>query len=484
MRKLAVVYNPKLWSLDPNHVETISAREYLTNPDFARLRNVRVFNLSREYRYQSTGYYVSLLAEARNHRVIPTVTNIQDFKSKTITRGISSEIDGLIQSSLRHLKSKEFVLSLYFGQNVAKQYERLGRAIFNLFQMPLLRVNFSFDRKWIIQNIQPLSLNMIPDAHRDFFRDAANNFFARTRFSSPRKSTYKYDLAILANPSESSPPSNKKALQKFKEAAEDLGFWVDFVTKDDFSHITEYEALFIRETTSVNHHTYRFSRRAESEGLVVVDDPQSILRCTNKVYLAELMTRNKIPVPKTMIIHKDNVQHVSGELGLPVVLKKPDSSFSQGVSKAHSLEELKTSLDDLLSSSDLVIGQQFVESAFDWRIGILDRQILYACRYYMAKNHWQIYNWAAKGRKEGDFDVVPLDLAPKEVLNTALKAANLIGGGLYGVDVKEVGGRAIVIEINDNPSIDAGVEDLLLGDKLYSAIMMYFLKRLEAGQPR
>ena len=60
----------------------------------------------------------------------------------------------------------------------------------------------------------------------------------------------------------------------------------------------EFDALFIRETTLVNHHTYRFARRAASEGLVVIDDPESILKCTNKVFLAELLSRHKMPMPQ------------------------------------------------------------------------------------------------------------------------------------------------------------------------------------------
>ena len=54
----------------------------------------------------------------------------------------------------------------------------------------------------------------------------------------------------------------------------------------------EFDALFIRETTSVNHHTYRFASRAAAEGLVVIDDPTSIVRCSNKVYQAELFQRH------------------------------------------------------------------------------------------------------------------------------------------------------------------------------------------------
>jgi glutathione synthase/RimK-type ligase-like ATP-grasp enzyme len=47
------------------------------------------------------------------------------------------------------------------------------------------------------------------------------------------------------------------------------------------------------------------------------------------------------------------------------------------------------------------------------------------------------------------------------------------------VDLKQVGNKAVVIEVNDNPSIDAGVEDAHLGDTLYVNIMREFLRRME-----
>jgi len=36
-----------------------------------------------------------------------------------------------------------------------------------------------------------------------------------------------------------------------------------------------------------------------------------------------------------------------------------------------------------------------------------------------------------------------------------------------------------VIEVNDNPSIESGVEDAYLGEDLYRRIMQEFLNRLE-----
>ena len=36
-----------------------------------------------------------------------------------------------------------------------------------------------------------------------------------------------------------------------------------------------------------------------------------------------------------------------------------------------------------------------------------------------------------------------------------------------------------VIEVNDNPNIDAGIEDHVLGDELYERIMRVFVDRLD-----
>ena len=48
-----------------------------------------------------------------------------------------------------------------------------------------------------------------------------------------------------------------------------------------------------------------------------------------------------------------------------------------------------------------------------------------------------------------------------------MRATKLIGDGLYGVDLKQIGNQVYLIEINDNPNIDAGYEDRLMGDDLY-----------------
>ena len=200
----------------------------------------------------------------------------------------------------------------------------------------------------------------------------AIEYFQKDRYVSPKTEDYVYDLGILTNPDEVEPPSNKEAIQLFIEAAQDTGFRVEMITKTDYHRVGEFDAIFIRETTNVNHHTYAFARRAQSEGIAVIDDPDSILRCSNKVYLQELMTVGKIPSPKTIIAHSENRHTLAKEIGFPMVIKTPDSSFSMGVKKANNKEELEKILDTMFEHSDLLIAQEFTPTEFDWRIGILD----------------------------------------------------------------------------------------------------------------
>jgi glutathione synthase/RimK-type ligase-like ATP-grasp enzyme len=299
-----------------------------------------------------------------------------------------------------------------------------------------------------------------------------------------RRPQPRYWLAILRDPQDPEPPSDDKALRKFVKAAENLGLGTELIDRNDYGRLGEFDSLFIRDTTRVNHYTYRFSRRATSEGLVVIDDPQSIVRCTNKVYLAELLSRHKILTPRTMVVHRRNLSEIEQTLGFPVVLKLPDSSFSAGVVKVDNQDELAARLEQFFAESDLIVAQEFVPTTFDWRIGILDRHPLYAAKYFMAPKHWQIIRQdrpQGHGRY-GKMETLPVELAPTAAVRLALKAANLIGDGLYGVDVKQSNGSFYIIEVNDNPTLEAGCEDSILKDELYRRIMEVFLRRMEKAK--
>ncbi|HZO14490.1 MAG TPA: RimK family protein [Polyangiaceae bacterium] len=482
MRPLVVVSRALGWPLKLPGVEIVAARDYLSNHAFHEVRGVKVFNLCRSYRYQSIGYYVSLLATARGHRPAPSVATIQDLKAAEIVRIRSEGLENLIARSFRPLKSDRFVLSIYFGRNLARRYDRLSAQLFKLFDCPFLRATFSRSARngWQLNSITPIAAEDIPERHRDFVIEAAGDYFRRRRWRQPKFEPPRYDLAILYDSDDPEPPSDKAAIRRFVRAAHKLGMGAYLIDKEDYAHVAEYDALFIRETTNVHHYTYRFARRAHSEGMVVVDDPDSILRCTNKVYLAELLARHDVPTPQTLVVHRGNVDRVGSELGFPCVLKQPDSAFSLGVKRVASQDELELEAERMFSSSELLVAQEYTPTAYDWRVGLFDGRPLWACRYHMAAGHWQIAKLSRGGaRNYGKVEAVRLDDVPRAILRTAVNAARLIGRGLYGVDLKLLGRSGYVIEVNDNPTIEAGEEDAVLGDELYTRIMGVFRDRLD-----
>jgi len=482
LKSIIVIENVRRWPLELQGAEVVSARDYLVGEKWSGRRSLRVFNFCRTYGYQTVGYYVSLLAAARGHRPQPTVETLQDLRLSPVVRIVSEQIEELIDRHLARLKGPRFDLSIYFGRNLSKRYDCLCRALYEQFPVPLLRASFEKQSEgWRLSTVRPISTSEIPENHRPFLIEQAEKHFSRRVRSSPARPSYQYDLAILHDPDAEDSPSDAKSLRRFARAAREVGIEPYMIELTDAADIAEFDALFIRETTSVNGPTYRLARRAATEGLVVIDDPISILRCSNKVFLAELFRRHGIPHPKTFVAHEDSVSEIASAVGLPCVLKRPDSAFSRGVTKAEDEIELKEKARLFLEDSELVVAQEFTASDFDWRIGVLGGKAIYACRYHMARGHWQIVTTAASGRRRyGKVDTLAIEDAPPMLVETAVKAANLIGDGLYGVDLKEVGNRFLVIEINDNPNIEVGYEDVVLGDELYRMVMQWFREKLDA----
>lgn len=480
-----VIEDAKDWKPYYPSANVITVQDYLFGEYSTAAAGTQIINLCRGYQYLSLGYYCSLLAEARDHRVIPSVRTINDLSKKAIYSLETDDLDALLNKSLGKDQARvadTFTLDIFFGKTAHEQLGDLARQLFETFSCPLLQVEFRHSDKWRVRAIRPKDLTKLTEPQEDRFAEALDAF-SRYVWRKKSKRLARYDLAILHNPDEKLPPSDPKALKNFIRVGKSLGIDVELIERRDYARLAEYDALFIRETTAIGNHTYRFAKKAESEGMVVIDDPTSIMRCTNKVYLADLLQKNKVPAPKTRILQKQDLKKLDAvidELGLPIVLKIPDGSFSRGIVKVTQAEELARSATELLKKSDLILAQEYLYTEYDWRIGVLNKKAIFACQYFMSKGHWQIYEHGPGGELgSGEFKTFPTVEVPPQVLKVAVKAASLIGDGLYGVDLKQNQDGCFVIEVNDNPNIDAGVEDSYLKDELYRIILEEFVRRLE-----
>jgi glutathione synthase/RimK-type ligase-like ATP-grasp enzyme len=479
MKTLFVINRPTDWPSDTPGASVVTASDYLTAEGHHRMHCDRVINLCDCERHQGQGYYVSLLAEARGHRPLPAVRTIEDLHSTALAGLLARDVEELVQDVPRRDGAERFELDSYFGRDPDERHPATSQQLFALVKAPLLRASFAWSaRGWRLSAVCALHAADLSADRRAAAARAAAEFLSGSRRARPRSAPERPFIGILHDEAEPEPPSNPLALHAFQHAAGLLGMRAELIDRNALHRLEEFDGLFIRDTTHTGHYTYEFSRHAAALGLVVIDDPDSIVQCNNKVYLNELMARHRVPVPRTMIVHRDNLEQIVPTLGLPCILKQPDGAFSLGVRKAESANQLYRQAAELLDKSELIIAQEFLPTSFDWRVGVLDRRVLFVCKYFMAPKHWQVIKRGTGGRQEGHTVAVSVGEAPEGVVRTALRAANLIGAGLYGVDLKQVGDQCYVIEVNDNPNVDAGNEDGILKDALYREIMGVFFRRV------
>jgi glutathione synthase/RimK-type ligase-like ATP-grasp enzyme len=444
----------------------------------------KVINLCRNYDYLSLGYYCSLLAEARGDRVTPTVETILDLQERNAQQAMLEQLDRLIdglEDVPRSINSLSF--HVFFGRIEDPALADLARKSFELFRCPLLELELERPAGldgWKTASVRALDPRDV-DASRDSLFLTALDEFTRRRWSPTKiQSVPKMDLAILHDPTDPLPPSSLATLARIAQVGEDMDISVELIRKRDFSRLTQFDALFIRETTAVAHHTFKFAKKAQAEGMPVIDDPGSILRCTNKAFLAELLRENGIGTPRTRLVSRRTVARFEDNLDYPVVLKVPDGSFSRDVKKAADFKQFHAIAQSMFKESEIILVQDFMYTDFDWRVGVLNGEPLFVARYFMVRDHWQIIQHAGDGKHaEGRTEAVKIGETPPAVLKAAVDAARLIGDGFYGVDLKENAAGVFVIEINDNPNLDVGAEDKVLGDEVYRRLLTHLLAKFE-----
>jgi glutathione synthase/RimK-type ligase-like ATP-grasp enzyme len=268
------------------------------------------------------------------------------------------------------------------------------------------------------------------------------------------------------------------ALIRCRDVCERRGHSSEFIFPVDIRKIPDMDALFIRARTDPMNITYVAARMASFHGIPVIDDPLSIQICSDKVNMYSHLMARGVAIPKTVFLSRDEITHervreLFRELGSPLVLKEPSTSFSLRVEKVDSVPEFAKVARRFIRLSDWVVVQQFVESRYDWRVGVLDGVLLYACKYTIPSVTFKIQASVNGHLVYCGVESVPEHAVPPHVIDLGIEAANAIGNGLYGVDIKTSNGDACVIEVNDNPSLESG-EDSCYPD-VYDRIAAYLL---------
>jgi glutathione synthase/RimK-type ligase-like ATP-grasp enzyme/gamma-glutamyl:cysteine ligase YbdK (ATP-grasp superfamily) len=479
-----------------------------------------VVNLCRSFRYRTKGYYVSLLADARGHVALPTVETVEALGEPFAIFRVLHET-GIPTLDLADLRSRRRNLPAtglvnddssgpkagggrrngsngggrkeaaegsgaaevlaYFGQCEDSRFRAAAQAAYREWPTPVLRIQFVMeDGEWKVAQVAPAPLSQLSEVERRPLIAAVEDEKSLSRRGSPTPhDSTRASIAVLFDEADPFCPSSPETLDRFERIAARRNVYVHRLGLDEIQRLAEYDALFIRSLTGVREPAFQFALRAEMLDMPVIDDSQSIIRCSNKVFLDELLKREGIATPRTLVATSRTSWDQLVELGLPIVIKLPDGSFSAAVHRIGSRGEYQKMSSEMFRRSPLIIAQEYLPTDYDWRVTILDGRVLFTARYFMARGHWQIRSERGGVERFGKVEAVPRESAPSAVVELALRAAALIGNGLYGVDLKETPAGPVVIEINDNPNLDTGFDDAADGQLIYEDILDFFLQRIE-----
>ncbi|MFL5385647.1 MAG: glutamate-cysteine ligase family protein [Longimicrobiaceae bacterium] len=522
-RVLVVVQDPRdAEGLPPGLV--VEADRYLEGGGDLAEPRLTVVNLCRSTRYGSRGYYVSLLADARGQQAIPSVETSEGLqepygrfralqeagvptvdaaemrvRARSAPGHAPSAADGdgerpsfpvpLVRGEdgrCRPARAGEYVETLvHLGRCADPRFHRAALAVYREWPAPVLRLQLVHeDEEWKVTQVAAAAPHhLTPEERTQLVHALADPERVVRRGREAPRETVRASIAVLVDPGDPFSPSSPETIDRLERVAARMNVHVHRIGLGDLRKLPEYDALFIRVLTGVSEPAFQFALRAEALDMPVVDDPQSIIRCGNKVFLEELLRREGIPTPRTLIVTRNTPWEQVAALGLPLVVKLPDGSFSAAVHKIASRDDFRRRAAEMFERSPLIIAQEFLPTGYDWRVTVLGGRLLFAARYYMARGHWQIRSEAKGTERYGRVEAVPRDQAPREVVDCALRAALLIGDGLYGVDLKETAKGPVVIEINDNPNLDVGYEDAEDGTAVYEDVVRYFVERVEEASP-
>ena len=213
------------------------------------------------------------------------------------------------------------------------------------------------------------------------------------------------------------------------------------------------DAVIPRIGYSVTSEGVRVVRQFESQGVYVANSADSILRSRDKLTASQILSHQGIPVPRTALVTswRDTERAISRVGGVPCVIKASQGTQGNSVHLAHSSREASELVYRLLVNRETVLVQEYIRESHgrDVRVIVAGGEVIAAMRR------------VARGREfrsnfhlGGQVEAVELK---DEYAKVAIRAANLLGIEVGGVDLLEGRSGPILLEVNSSPGLE-GIE--------------------------
>ncbi|MEM2699657.1 MAG: RimK family alpha-L-glutamate ligase [Candidatus Bathyarchaeia archaeon] len=184
--------------------------------------------------------------------------------------------------------------------------------------------------------------------------------------------------------------------------------------------------------------------RLQRLGLYILNPPSAIERSVDKYYTLALLEEAGLPVPRTAVTENaESALKAFHELGGDVVLKPIFGSRGVGSTRISDPNVAERIFRALEFQHQVMYLQEFIEHGnYDLRIFVLGGQVLAAMRRF-SPNSW---------KTNISLGATPIPYKPTvEIEELAIKAAEVLGCEVAGVDILESSRGPLIIELNSQP---------------------------------
>jgi ribosomal protein S6--L-glutamate ligase len=242
--------------------------------------------------------------------------------------------------------------------------------------------------------------------------------------------------------------------------------------------LPHYDAVIPRIGASITHYGLAVLRQFEVQGVFPLNESVAIGRSRDKLRALQLLARDGIGMPVTAFAHgprraEDVLKEVGGA---PCVIKLLEGTQGRGVILAETAASAKSIIEAFSAANMNILVQEFIKEAggVDIRALVVGGAVV-ASMMRSSKSGEFRANLHRGGKAE------PVALSQDEH-KTAIRAAEVLGLNVCGVDMLRSNRGPLVVEVNSSPGIE-GMEQAS-GADVAGAMIEFLEKHARRGETR
>ncbi len=217
--------------------------------------------------------------------------------------------------------------------------------------------------------------------------------------------------------------------------------------------LSHYDAVIPRIGASITFYGLAVLRQFEQMGVFNLNSALGIARSRDKLHAMQLLSRHEIGLPQTAFVRRkdDVLSSIERVGGAPVIIKLLEGTQGVGVILADTVKVAQAIIETLQSKQQNVLIQKFVKESKgkDLRAFVVGDRVVAAMRRQAQGDEFR-----SNVHRGGSATAVELS---DEYQETAVRAAQIMGLRVAGVDMLEGADGPQIMEVNSSPGLE-GIE--------------------------